>query len=99
MKKSIALFSVVIFLSAFSLAQNCDDEPVILFTQNTYTICPGETAFPIAFVSGSVGNVSYNWFPFSGADNNIEVTTDTTVWCYLEITDECFTVLDSCLLK
>ena len=99
MKKCSALLCVLIFLSTFSLAQNCGDEPVILFTQNTYTICPSETAFPIAFVSGSVGNVSYNWFPFSGSDNTTEVISDTTVWCYLEITDECFTVLDSCLIE
>lgn len=86
---------ILILISQTGFSQPCGSPPTINFNNNTIHICPGESATPIATALGTVGPVQYNWSPVAGSTNTITVSPTVDTWYYLEITDDCFTVLDS----
>lgn len=86
----------VCVLSNPGLSQPCGSAPTINFNQNTIDLCIGESGTSIATVVGGVGDIQYNWFPVAGNGNSMtDSPSDLFTWYYLEITDDCFTVLDS----
>jgi len=90
------LIGVAIFFSMSAFCQPCTTPPSINFNQNTFELCPGESATVIANVLGEVGAITYNWFPLSGNTDALLISpTALETWYYLEITDDCFTVVDS----
>lgn len=95
--KNLQMIFVLIGALYFSpvFLQPCGTPPTINFSQNTVTVCLGEDGQNAATVIGAVGDIEYNWFPISGNGNTIEFSVTSDTWIYLEITDDCFTVLDS----
>lgn len=94
MKKIIPVLFILNF-SPLAFAQPCGAPPIITFTYNTLHICEGESGTVSAAVVGGVGDITYNWFPFPGSSNTMTASPTVDSWCYLEITDDCHTVLDS----
>lgn len=92
------LFTLFFFLAFFQIglkAQPCGAPPTINFAQNTVGVCYGESGQNSAIVIGGVGEIDYNWFPISGVANTVEFSVTVDTWIYLQITDDCFTVIDS----
>jgi hypothetical protein len=86
---------VLILISQPGYGQPCVTPPTISFNQNTIDICPGESATPVAAAIGTVGTVHFTWFPGGASTNSITVSPTVNTWYYLEVTDDCFTILDS----
>jgi len=88
------LIVVAMFFSVAAFCQPCTTPPTINFSFNSIHLCPGEIGTNNALISGGVGPITYNWSDGSSTSSITFSATDTT-WYYLEITDDCFTVLDS----
>jgi len=69
--------------------------PTISFNQNTFTICPNDDATIIATPAGTVGAITYDWSPDPGSTNTLTVSPAVLTWYYLNLTDECNSVIDS----
>jgi hypothetical protein len=94
----IKLYAFLFCLTSFQIglmAQPCGAVPYITFAENTVDVCFGESGQNSATVIGGIGDIDYNWFPISGVANTVEFSVSSDTWIYLEITDDCFTVLDS----
>jgi hypothetical protein len=93
--KFLVLLSLLAVFNLAANAQPCGASPTINFAENTVDVCLGESGQNTATVIGGVGDIDYNWFPIAGFENTIEFSVTVDTWIYLEITDDCFTVLDS----
>lgn len=100
--KTLITVLFTVFAFVFNANAQCGPEPTINFNQNAFTICPGNSATIIATPSGTVGPVSYVWTPTGPVGNsntNTVSPTANSTWYYLEITDDCFTVIDSVIVN
>ncbi len=71
-------------------------EPTITFNQNTFTICPGQTADIDATVNNPYSApVGYSWAPTGETTEDISVSPAVVTWYYLTIDDGCYNVTDS----
>lgn len=93
--KNHSTLILLILISQIGFSQPCGAPPTINFSDNTIDICLGESASPSAFAIGAVGPVHFNWFPGGASTNSITVSPTVNTWYYLEVTDDCHTVLDS----
>lgn len=71
--------------------------PTINFNQNTFTICPGESANIDATVVNPYdpGAIVYDWQPTGDVTEDITVSPNTLTWYYLSVNDGCYDVIDS----
>ena len=69
--------------------------PTIAFNFDFFTICPDETATIIATPSGTTGAYTLLWDPTGETTPTIIASPGGDSWYYLELTDECHTVIDS----
>lgn len=98
LKKYLTIVAMIFSGAAF--CQPCTTPPIINFNQPVFQLCTGGSTTVVANVVGEVGPVTYNWSPLPGNTNALFVSpTALETWYYLEITDDCFTVVDSVLVE
>ncbi|MEZ4922771.1 MAG: choice-of-anchor L domain-containing protein [Crocinitomicaceae bacterium] len=72
-------------------------EPTINFNQNTFVLCPGETANIDASIVNpyDVNQLTYSWAPTGETTEDISASPVVLTWYYLTVFDGCYNVTDS----
>ncbi|MBD3638674.1 MAG: gliding motility-associated C-terminal domain-containing protein [Crocinitomicaceae bacterium] len=76
---------------------NAAPQPTINFNQNTFLICPGDTAYIDATINNPYDPnlLTYSWQPNGATTEDIAVAPTSLTWYYLTIDDGCYQVTDS----